>query len=62
MPSRDTSYAVRYVDEDGELVTDTFTTCSSRDGWANELHQRGVEVTVWTHKWSTMGDPTTYLR
>lgn len=58
-----TSYAVRYTDEDGNVVTDVFTTCSSRDGWATELNSnRCLEVMVWTHKWDTMGDPEQYLR
>jgi hypothetical protein len=46
------SYMVRYIDpDDNELVTDSYATESGRDGWAADLHSRGVEVEVWTHKW-----------
>jgi hypothetical protein len=47
------SYMVAYTDpETGEAVEDAYTTCESRDGWAEELHSRGIEVTVWTKDWS----------
>ena len=49
----DVSYMVRYVDpDDGELVTDTYAIEAGRDGWAADLHARGVEVEVWTHQWN----------
>jgi hypothetical protein len=48
MPRTRTNFMVSWYDNESDMpVTDKFSTRKSRDAWAAELHDRGIEVEVW---------------
>jgi hypothetical protein len=48
-----TTYMVSWYDDESDTpVTDQYTTRKTRDAWAAELHDRGIEVEVWERAWS----------
>lgn len=47
------TYMVSWYDaEEDQDHTDQFSKAAQRDAWAEELHNRQIEVTVWTQTWS----------